>query len=70
MPTLNIKNPRVYELAHELAEATGESMTSVIEVALGSKCWNEYAQRERQRPCSALGRDRSHRCPHAHALAG
>jgi len=34
MPTLNIKNPRVYELAHELAEATGESMTSVVEDAL------------------------------------
>jgi len=34
MPTLNIKNPRVYELAHELAEATGKSMTSVVEVAL------------------------------------
>lgn len=34
MPTLNIKNPRVYELARELAEATGGSMTSVIEVAL------------------------------------
>ncbi|MET0865294.1 MAG: type II toxin-antitoxin system VapB family antitoxin [Nakamurella sp.] len=31
---MNIKNPHVYELAHELAEATGESMTSVIEVAL------------------------------------
>lgn len=34
MPTLNIKNPRVYELAHELAVATGTSMTSAIEVAL------------------------------------
>ncbi len=34
MPTLNIKNPRVYALAHELAEATGTSMTSAIEVAL------------------------------------
>jgi len=34
MPTLNIKNPRVYELAHELAQATGTSMTSAIEVAL------------------------------------
>ena len=34
MPTLNIKNPRVYELAHELAEATGTSMTSAIESAL------------------------------------
>ena len=34
MPTLNIKNPRVYELAHELAEATGTSMTSAVEAAL------------------------------------
>jgi len=34
MPTLNIKNQRVYELAHELARATGTSMTSAIEAAL------------------------------------
>ena len=27
MPTLNIKNERVYELARELSRATGESMT-------------------------------------------
>jgi antitoxin VapB len=33
-PTLNIKSPRVYELARELSEATGRSMTSAIEVAL------------------------------------
>ena len=44
MPTLNIKNPRVYELAHELAEATGTSMTSVVEVAL-----EEMLARVRQR---------------------
>jgi hypothetical protein len=44
MPTLNIKNPRVYELAHELAQATGTSMTSAIEVAL-----EETLHRVRQR---------------------
>ncbi len=34
MPTLNIKNPHVYELAKTLSERTGQSMTTVIEVAL------------------------------------
>ncbi len=34
MPTLNIKNPRVYELARQASDATGTSMTSVIELAL------------------------------------
>jgi antitoxin VapB len=34
MPTLNIKNERVYELARELSAATGESMTGAIEKAL------------------------------------
>lgn len=34
MPTLNIKNPRVYQLAKTLSERTGKSMTSVIEGAL------------------------------------
>ena len=37
MPTLNIKNRRVYELARQLADATGTSMTSVIESALEEK---------------------------------
>jgi antitoxin VapB len=37
MPTLNIKNERVYELARQLADATGASMTSVIEGALEEK---------------------------------
>lgn len=37
MPTLNIKNERVYELARELADATGASMTSAIEKALEEK---------------------------------
>ena len=34
MPTLNIKNQRVYELAKTLSERTGRSMTSVIQTAL------------------------------------
>lgn len=42
MPTLNIKNPRVYELAKLLSERTGKSMTSVIETAL-ERQWEETA---------------------------
>ncbi len=34
MPTLNIKNQHVYDLAKTLSERTGRSMTSVIETAL------------------------------------
>lgn len=34
MPSLNIKNQRVYELAKRLSERTGRSMSSVIESAL------------------------------------
>ncbi len=37
MPTLNIKNERVYQLARQLADATGASMTSAIESALEEK---------------------------------
>ena len=37
MPTLNIKNERVYELARELSAATGESMTGAIETALAER---------------------------------
>ncbi len=44
MPTLNIKNQRVYELAKMLSERTGRSMTSVIQTALERQLeefWNE-----------------------------
>ncbi len=34
MPTLNIKNQHVYELAKTLSDRTGRSMTSVVETAL------------------------------------
>jgi antitoxin VapB len=32
--TLNLKNPEVYRLAHELAAATGESMTEAVRLSL------------------------------------
>jgi antitoxin VapB len=34
MPTLNIKDPEVYELARELADRTHTSMTGAVRVAL------------------------------------
>lgn len=34
MPTLNIKNQHVYELAKTLSDRTGLSMTSIVEAAL------------------------------------
>jgi antitoxin VapB len=43
--SLNIKNPEVHELAKELAELTGESMTEAIRVAL-----KERLARERNTP--------------------
>jgi antitoxin VapB len=45
---LNIKNERVYELARILSQATGRSMTSVIEEAL-EKALVEL-ERERELP--------------------
>lgn len=34
MPTLNIKDPEVYEIASELARRTGVSMTEVVRKSL------------------------------------
>ena len=34
MPTLNIKDPEVYEIASELARRTGSSMTEVVRKSL------------------------------------
>ncbi len=56
MPTLNIKNQRVYELAKMLSERTGRSMTSVIETAL-------------ERQLDDMGNDRSGIADALHALA-
>lgn len=43
--SLNIKDPEVHRLAHAIARATGESMTSVVKEALRQR----YAQLERGR---------------------
>ena len=32
--SLNIKNPRTFKAAHELAQATGESITEAVTVAI------------------------------------
>ncbi len=56
MPTLNIKNQRVYELAKTLSDRTGRSMTSVIETAL-------------ERQLAELTDDRSGIAAALHALA-
>ena len=34
MPDLNIKNPEAYRLVRKLADATGESMTEAVTVAV------------------------------------
>lgn len=34
MPDLNIKNPEAYRLVRKLADATGESMTEAVAVAV------------------------------------
>ena len=34
MPDLNIKNPEAYRLVRKLADATGESMTAAVTVAV------------------------------------
>ncbi|MET3803572.1 hypothetical protein ABIB25_000556 [Nakamurella sp. UYEF19] len=56
LPTLNIKNPRVYELAKLLSERSGRSMTSVIESAL-------------ERELEHTANDRSGIAERLHALA-
>jgi antitoxin VapB len=53
---LNIKNPETYRLAQELAELTGESMTTAVTEAL-----RERLARERRKGLAdrlmAIGRD-------------
>lgn len=41
MPTLNIKDEEVRQLAHELASLTGQTMTEAVKVALGEKLARE-----------------------------
>ena len=45
--SLNIKNPQVHELAKELAELTGESMTEAVLIALRERLARERNSEER-----------------------
>lgn len=43
--SLSVKNPRAYELASELSEVTGESLTSAVIHALEAKLAEERRKR-------------------------
>jgi antitoxin VapB len=63
--SLNLKNPEVHELARELAELTGESMSSAVTVAVRERRDRVLAERsgglaERM---LELGRDCAGRLP-------
>lgn len=59
--SLNIKNPEVHELAKELAELTGETMTEAIRVALQERLARQLNTperiAERSAAIMAIGRD-------------
>ncbi len=48
--SLNIKNDETYRLAHELAEVTGESLTTAVTVAVRERL--ERLQRSKGEPLS------------------
>jgi antitoxin VapB len=45
---LNIKNAEAYDLASEIAELTGESLTAVVKEALREKAARERKLRDRE----------------------
>jgi antitoxin VapB len=45
--SLNVKNPRAYELASQLAELTGESLTGVVIHSLEERLLEERRKRAR-----------------------
>jgi antitoxin VapB len=63
VPTLNIKDPEVYELASELARRLGTSMTSAVRTALLDAVQRERRVRddyvERMSELARLTRDAS-----------
>ncbi len=44
--SLNIKNPQAHKLAHELAALTGESLTTVVILALQKRLEEEREKRQ------------------------
>jgi antitoxin VapB len=47
--SLNIKNPEVYQLARQLADETGETLTTAVEIAL-----RERLKRQKGNPKAGL----------------
>jgi antitoxin VapB len=65
--SLNIKNPEVHELAKELAELTGESMTEAVLIALRERLTQVRSREEhvraRTEAIMAIGREAASRVP-------
>ncbi|MDN5748001.1 MAG: type II toxin-antitoxin system VapB family antitoxin [Pseudonocardia sp.] len=59
--SLNIKNPEAHELARQLAELTGESLTDTVTIALRERLARERNTeeriRERTEAILAIGRE-------------
>jgi antitoxin VapB len=63
--SINIKNPETHRLARELAELTGESMTTAVTVAVRERRDRVLARRapSRAQAMLELGRDTARRLP-------
>jgi antitoxin VapB len=62
--SINIKNPETHRLARELAELTGESMTTAVTVAVRERRDRVLARRGgRAQVMLELGRDTARRLP-------
>jgi antitoxin VapB len=63
--SINIKNPETHRLARELAELTGENMTTAVTVAVRERRDRVLAQRagSRAEQMLKLGRDCARRLP-------
>lgn len=59
MPALNIKNPKTYKLAEELARRTGENMTEAVTQALRERLDRVRGQKKPSlaERIMAIGRD-------------
>jgi antitoxin VapB len=63
--SINIKNPETHRLAHELAELTGESMTTAVTIAVRERRDRVRARRagSKAQRMLELGRDCARRLP-------
>jgi len=52
--SLNLKNPRAYELASELSRLTGESLTAVVIAALEAQLAERTKQRDVEKKLASM----------------